>query len=98
MIDLPRPLDPFRSIKLKLGIVVVASELAGLIYFSYKIGWYWLPQTTSITAIGLTLVFALAAAAVLLGVGPLAGAPARRTISLAALCGLVAFLVDVYLY
>jgi hypothetical protein len=43
-------------------------------------------------------VFALAAAAVLLGVGPLAGAPARRTISLAALCGLVAFLVDVYLY
>ncbi len=43
-------------------------------------------------------VFALAATAVLLGVGPLAGAPSRRTISLAALCGLVAFLVDVYLY
>jgi hypothetical protein len=43
-------------------------------------------------------VFALAATAVLLGVGPLAAGPARRTIGLAALCGLAAFLVDVYLY
>ena len=43
-------------------------------------------------------VFALAATAVLLGVGPLATGPARRTIGLAALCGLAAFLVDVYLY
>jgi len=43
-------------------------------------------------------VFALAATAVLLGVGPLAAAPARRMIGLAALCGLAAFLVDVYLY
>lgn len=43
-------------------------------------------------------VFALAATAVLLGVGPLAAAPARRTIGRAVLCGLAAFLVDVYLY
>lgn len=43
-------------------------------------------------------VFALAASAVLLGLGPLATAPARRTIRLAAVCGLAAFLVDVYLY
>ena len=43
-------------------------------------------------------VFALAATAVLLGLGPLAAAPTRRTIGLAVLCGLVAFLVDVYLY
>ena len=43
-------------------------------------------------------VFALSATAVLLGVGPLAADPARRTIGLAALCGLAAFLVDVYLY
>lgn len=43
-------------------------------------------------------VFALAAAAVLLGLGPLATDPARRTIGLAAVCGLAAFLVDVYLY
>jgi hypothetical protein len=32
-------------------------------------------------------VFALAATAVLLGIGPLAAAPARRTIGLAVLCG-----------
>ncbi|MFL6224961.1 MAG: hypothetical protein ACJ75K_19625 [Actinomycetes bacterium] len=43
-------------------------------------------------------VFALATTAVFLGVGPLATAPTRRTIGLAALCGLAAFLVDVYLY
>jgi len=43
-------------------------------------------------------VFALAVNAVLLGLGPLAAAPARRTIALALLCGLAAFLVDVYLY
>jgi hypothetical protein len=43
-------------------------------------------------------VFALAAAAVLLGIGPLATAPARRTIGLAVLCGLAAFMVDIYLY
>jgi hypothetical protein len=43
-------------------------------------------------------VFALAATAVLLGVGALAAAPARRTIGLAVLCSLAAFLVDVYLY
>ena len=43
-------------------------------------------------------VFALAATTVLLGLGPLAAAPTRRTISLALLCGLAAFLVDVYLY
>jgi hypothetical protein len=43
-------------------------------------------------------VFALATTAVLLGVGPLGAAPARRTIGLAAACGLAAFLVDVYLY
>jgi hypothetical protein len=43
-------------------------------------------------------VFALAGTAVLLGLGPLAAAPARRTIGLALLCGLAAFLVDVYLY
>jgi len=43
-------------------------------------------------------VFALAATAVLLGLGPLGTAPTRRTIGLATLCGLAAFLVDVYLY
>jgi hypothetical protein len=44
------------------------------------------------------LTGALAATAVLLGLGPLATRLARRTIGLAVLCGLAAFLVDVYWY
>jgi signal transduction histidine kinase len=51
---LPRPLDPVRSIKLKLGIVVVASGAAGLAYFRYGIG--YLPHNTSVIAIGLALL------------------------------------------
>jgi hypothetical protein len=43
-------------------------------------------------------VFAIAATAVILGLGPLAGEPARRVIARAVLAGLAAFLVDVYLY
>jgi hypothetical protein len=43
-------------------------------------------------------VFALAAAGLLLGVAVLPGVPARRVAGYAALCGLIAFLVDVYLY
>jgi hypothetical protein len=43
-------------------------------------------------------VFALAATAIVLGLGPLAGQPARRTVTLSLLAGLAAFLVDVYLY
>jgi hypothetical protein len=43
-------------------------------------------------------VFTVAAAALALASGPLATTPARRVALLACLCGLVAFLVDVYLY
>ena len=43
-------------------------------------------------------VFAIAVTTVLLGIGPLGAHPARRTTALALLAGLVAFLVDVYLY
>jgi hypothetical protein len=43
-------------------------------------------------------VFALALASLALGLGPLAGGSARRSAVLAGLCGLAAFLVDVYLY
>jgi hypothetical protein len=43
-------------------------------------------------------VFAIAADAITLGLGPLAGEPARRVIPCAVLAGLAAFLVDVYLY
>jgi hypothetical protein len=43
-------------------------------------------------------VFALAAAGLLLGGAVLPAVPARRVAGYAALCGLIAFLVDVYLY
>jgi signal transduction histidine kinase len=51
---LPRPLDPVRSIKLKLGILLVASGATALFYFRVKIG--WLPPTTSAVAVGLALL------------------------------------------
>jgi len=51
---LPRPLDPVRSIKLKLGILLVVSGAAAICYFWYKIG--WLPIKTSAVAIGLALL------------------------------------------
>jgi signal transduction histidine kinase len=51
---LPRPLDPIRSIKLKLGLLVVVAGLAGLAYFWVDIG--RIPPTTSAIAIGLALL------------------------------------------
>jgi signal transduction histidine kinase len=54
---LPRPLDPVRSIKIKLGMLMVASGAAGLAYFRYRIG--WLPPTTTAVAIGLSLLTTL---------------------------------------
>lgn len=45
-----------------------------------------------------TAVFTIAGAAVALGLGPCAATPARRTITLALLVGLGAFLVDIYTY
>jgi len=53
-VSLPRPLDPVRSIKLKLGILVMAAEIAGLMFFWWQIG--WLPPRTSIAAIAIALV------------------------------------------
>ena len=43
-------------------------------------------------------VFAVAVATVVLGLGPVRDGPGRRVAMLALLCGLGAFLVDVYLY
>jgi len=43
-------------------------------------------------------VFAVAASALLFGLGPLAAATARRAAALSLLAGLAAFVVDVYLY
>ena len=54
---LPRPLDPIRSIKMKLGLVMVASGAVGLGFFRFMIG--WLPPVTSIVAIGLALLTTL---------------------------------------
>jgi len=43
-------------------------------------------------------IFTLAASAVAFGLGPLKRASARRVVVASLLCGLAAFLVDVYLY
>ena len=43
-------------------------------------------------------VFALALASVVVGLGVWPDQPGRRTVAVALLCGLAAFLVDVYLY
>jgi signal transduction histidine kinase len=51
---LPRPLDPFRSIKLKIGILVVVAIAAAVSVFWYGIGW-WPPKTT-LTAFAAALI------------------------------------------
>jgi signal transduction histidine kinase len=51
--SLPRPLDPVRSIKLKLSILLGASWAAGLAVFSYWAGFF--PTYTSITAVGVAI-------------------------------------------
>jgi len=51
---LPRPLDPIRSIKLKLAILLVCSGGVAFAYFNYRIG--WLPPATTVTAIVLALI------------------------------------------
>jgi signal transduction histidine kinase len=52
---LPRPLDPVRSIKLKLAVLLVASASAGLVVFSIGVGF---PRPrTSATAIAVALLF-----------------------------------------
>lgn len=51
---LPRPLDPVRSIKVKLGVLLVASGTVGLAYFWSVIE--WIPLMTSATSILLALL------------------------------------------
>ncbi|MFJ8581574.1 ATP-binding protein [Micromonospora sp. NPDC093277] len=53
---LPRPLDPVRSIKMKLGVLLIASWAVGVGYFWWGIG--WLPPGTAITAITIALLIA----------------------------------------
>jgi signal transduction histidine kinase len=51
---LPRPLDPVRSIKAKLGILILCSGAIAFAYFRWRLG--WLPTWTSITALVIGLV------------------------------------------
>jgi len=53
-VKLPRPLDPIGSIKLKIGLIVVAGGGAAFTYFWAQLG--WLPVYTSIIAIAVGLV------------------------------------------
>ncbi|HEU5111115.1 MAG TPA: histidine kinase dimerization/phospho-acceptor domain-containing protein, partial [Micromonosporaceae bacterium] len=50
----PRPLDPVRSIKLKLSIVVVAPGAVALGFFWWQMG--WLPPKTTLIAVGLAVI------------------------------------------
>ncbi|WP_199439632.1 HAMP domain-containing sensor histidine kinase [Umezawaea beigongshangensis] len=50
----PRPLDPVRSIKVKLGAVLVLSWATAFAVFWWNIG--WLPPTTTATALLLALL------------------------------------------
>jgi signal transduction histidine kinase len=51
---LPRPLDPIRSIKLKLSLLLVASGAAGVVVFWRGIGWF--PPRTGFSALAVALV------------------------------------------
>ncbi|MEU4770099.1 ATP-binding protein [Actinosynnema sp. NPDC023794] len=51
---LPRPLDPVRSIKVKLGILLVSAMAAGFTYFWYRI--QWLAPGTTFGTIAIVLV------------------------------------------
>jgi signal transduction histidine kinase len=51
---LPRPLDPLRSIKVKLGVTLVGAGAAGIAVFAYILGSF--PPRTAVTAIVVALV------------------------------------------
>jgi signal transduction histidine kinase len=51
---LPRPLDPLRSIKLKLGIALLGAGAAGMSVFWYALG--YVPRRTSLAAIIVALL------------------------------------------
>ena len=46
---LPRPLDPVRSLKIRLGLVLIVAGAAGMAWFTIWLRWF--PLFTSVTAI-----------------------------------------------
>lgn len=54
MKGLPRPLDPIRSIKLKIGLLVVGAGTAALTYFWIRL--QWIPMYTSIISISIGMI------------------------------------------
>jgi signal transduction histidine kinase len=57
---LPRPLDPTRSIKIKLGILLLAAGAAGMGVFIIGIGWFPMTAAVIATTVGLATVQILA--------------------------------------
>ncbi len=53
VIALPRPLDPVRSIKIKIGLILLGALFAGMTWFTLWLG--WLPLWTSVTAVVVAL-------------------------------------------
>jgi signal transduction histidine kinase len=54
MIRLPRPLDPVRSIKIKIGMNLIGAGTAGMAWFYLWLGWF--PFWTAVTAMVVALV------------------------------------------
>ena len=53
MIRLPRPLDPVRSIKIKIGMNLIGAGAAGMAWFYLWLGWF--PVWTAVTAMVVAL-------------------------------------------
>ena len=53
-LHLPRPLDPVRSIKIKIGLILLGGLFAGMTWFTLWLGWlpYWTTATAVVVALG----------------------------------------------
>ncbi|SNY58388.1 ATP-binding protein [Paractinoplanes atraurantiacus] len=59
-VKLPRPLDPVRSIKMKIIMVLFAGGFSGLVWFYLWLGWFPIWTGVTATVIGVTIVQFLA--------------------------------------
>ncbi|GLZ02190.1 ATP-binding protein [Actinoplanes sp. NBRC 103695] len=59
-LELPRPLDPVRSIKIKIGLILLGALFAAMTWFTLWIGWlpYWTTLTAVVVALGTLQVLA----------------------------------------